>query len=476
MSLLNILGLASVQTLASPSPPVGEKPTGGSAEGKAGSSTRPKTRGKDHQVDDGVSLGEPTTVIAPKLGWVGVNGKERQVFGFTDTEGTLVRGGSSKPFRALSELNAYAMRGVELVVEMQELDDAWRADIDRVRQSAKAGAVQVEALEKALPAMTRRMGKDSDFFNDVNGYLTAFEAAKAFPDRIQALAHGIEQARLTLVAVVADKAKDAAEQAARAVAGAVAAKEAEIKAANEMFKIAFDIALKVAAFKWQEIADKAFALASEKAFNEAASLGLEQLKTQLAKAKAKVQQIADQAYAARIEAAREGLASVVGDMKTIQGEFASALRQLASRQANAQNELGESGDTAVVGKMVGARARQIADVARSRASCGLYASVADKGKAKVMKIGEIFGKVGAFLDESAKIDPAFDRSKPYATSIELSALTNSKTFYDWTDSVSTSKAACKAALDWLNSDDDASPMAAYESVLKVVGDGISRPR
>jgi hypothetical protein len=452
-------------TAAPPTPPAKAKPAGKAAK-------NPKLAAPKGEVIEG----EPTVVVELPLGQLVWANRTRKVWGFTNLEGELARGGPDWQDKDLAKMNALAEHAVKLVVQMQEWEETWRPDVFKVRQAAKDAAIGLAKVEKALPAMAERMASDPDFFREVNEYVKAEAAAKIFIGKIDTAQTELKSAAHALNSAVFKQKLDQAEGEQAAAAAALEQKKAEIKEAQEIFKTVFDVANKIITQDWKGLAEKALEYVGEKDIDAHYADDLAQLSDTLAAAKGKVKHFKTSALAEDLEKAREDLAAAAGRLKTVHEEFEAALDELGNQQANAQNELKESKQTAPVGQMIGERVKQIAAISAARSSCAVYARAADSAKAKLSKIAEEFGKIGSWLDQAAKTDPEFGRDTLYAKMIERCSRRNADLFWDWAATVPAAKRECEEAMKWLADTSDKGPMGDFEKARKATSKGLKKAK
>lgn len=479
MSLLAVLGLppatkpAAESVAAMPPPPVTED------AGEEGEKSGPKAAktSKKPKVEVLEPTDEEMSVVAQlPLGQLVWNNRTRKIWGFTDREGQLARGGSSWQDKDLTRMNALAEHAVNMVVQMQEWEEAWRLDVFKVKQAAKDAKTGLAKVEKALPAMADRMKTDPDFFQDVNAYIKAEAAAKAFIGKIEVAETELKAAAHALNSAVFKQQLDKAEGEKDAAQGALDAKKAELKEAQDIFKEVFAVAVKVVKQDWKGIAEKALEFAGKKLIDAAYADQLAELKDKLDAAKGKVKHFKTSVLAEDIERAREDFSAAAGKLRNVHEEFSAALDDLGNQQANAQNELKESKQTAPVGEMIGERVKQIGAIADARAACKVWLRDADNAKTKLEKIAGEFAKVGSWLDEAAKANAEFDRELPYARMIERCARLNADAFWDWAATVPSAKRECEESVKWLADAGDKGPMGDFEKARKATSQGLKKAK
>jgi chromosome segregation ATPase len=322
--------------------------------------------------------------------------------------------------------------------------------------------------------MAERMKTDADFFRDVNEYVRAETAAKGFIGKIEVAETEVRSAVHGLNSALFKQKLDQAEGEQAAAAAALEQKKAEIKEAQEIFKEVFAIATKIVKQDWKGIAEKALEFVGKKAVDAAYADDLAALKDGLAAAKGKVSHFKTSVLAQDIEKARADLAAAAGRLDNVHEEFEAALDELGNQQANAQNELNESKQTAPVGQMIGERVKQIAAISDAKAACAIYTRAADGAKSKLEKIAGEFAKVGTWLDLAAKADSAFDREMPYAKMIERCSRRNADLFWNWAATVPSAKRECDEALRWLADSGDKGPMGDFEKARKATSKGLKK--
>jgi hypothetical protein len=419
---------------------------------------------------------EPSIVVEQPIGQLVWANRTRKVWGFTTVDGELASGGSNWQEKDLTKMTALAAHAVNMVVQMQTWEEAWRLDVAKVKFAAKQATADLAKVEAALPAMAERMKKDKDFFQDVSAYVRAETFAKGFVTKIGVAADEFKAAHSELKAAIYRKDLGAAEADQAAAEAALETKKAEVKEAQEIYKLVFEIGGKLIDKKWGEAAEKALEFVGEKIVDAAFSDSLDKLKAAVDDAKDKVRHFKTSALAEEVEAARHRLSAAVGQLKSVEDDFEAALDDLGNQQANAQNELKESGETKVVGKMIGERVKQLAAISAAKASCGVYSRAADGAKAKLSKIADEFAKVGSWLDQAAAASPDYNRDLPYAKMIERCARRNADVFWDWASTVPSAKRECDEAIVWLGDSSDKGPMGDFEKARKATSKGLKVAR
>ena len=391
MSLLASLGLPPISSSAQPPPPAAGALPPPPGTGKP--NAKPKAGGKVKTIDfedgDTIVAGEPTVRQLPigQIVWANGQGK-RQIWGLIDTAGELAQGGATWHEKSLAKLNLAAQDGVSLVVGLQGIEDKLRLDLFKVRNAVKEGAKGLAEVKKLGPAIAKRMKGDDDFYDDVKDFTKALAEAKKSAKGVSKAAKDFEAATGALQAAVFDDKTYHAKKDVAAAEAAVGAKQAQIDEAKAIFKKVVDIATKVVKQEWGAIASMALDYAQDKAIDAAANAlvagrlieQLEQLKTQLAEAKAKVDQFEQGALDARLQEKHAALEAAAKALEMAHDALHEAVSDLPGAQRNAINELNESPSTAPAGKMIAARARQIGDIEAARASCAEYLRLAGQGQ------------------------------------------------------------------------------------------------
>lgn len=495
MSLLAALGLPTASAAATP-PPTDEamaraakaKPPAGEAE-PAGEARAGRKKGgakvKTIDFEDGETIvaGEPTVnkIAIGRVVWANGQGR-RQIWGLINTQGEVATAGSAWHEKALVEMNSVAERGVQLVVGLQEREEKFRLDLFKVRSAAKEGAKGLAEVKKLGPAIAKRMKTDDDFYEDVKGFTTALADAKKGAKSVSKAAKEFEAATSALQAAVLDEKTYHAKKDVAAAEAAVKDKQAQIDEAKAIFKTVIDIATKVAKQEWGAIASKVLDYAQDKAIDAAADAlvagrlieQLEQLKANLAKAKAKVEEFEQGALDARLQEKQAKLEAAAKDLEMAHDALHEAVSNLPGAQRNAINELNENKSTAPAGKMIEARAVQIGNVEAARASCGEYVRVCDKAKARVQQFINLFQDVSTFLKKAAAEKPYYADDKPYGRELYRASLANAVAFGDWTMSIAAVKREAQDALAWLAKTDGDGPLASFDEAIEVTRKDMGR--
>ena len=90
------------------------------------------------------------------------------------------------------------------------------------------------------------------------------------------------------------------------------------------------------------------------------------------------------------------------------------------------------------------------------------------GRERMSNVSHNYGTVGSWLDDAAKADPAFDRSKPYAIMINQAALNNAVALGNWGDWVSGVQSNCREALTYLaDNKNQAGPIAQFDRAIQI---------
>ncbi len=492
MSLLASLGLPS---MAAPGPDTATVKAGSTAappvasKAKLGSGARAKAKGGkvikfDEGEGDTIVAGEPTVnkIAIGQIVWAKGQG-HRQIWGLINVDGELAQSGSNWHEKALVEMNAVAARGVQLVVGLQEREEKFRLDLFKVKKAFKDSAAGLAEVKKLGPAIAKRMQTDDDFYEDIKGFTTALAEAKKSAKNVSKAAKDFDAATSALKAAVFDDRTYHAKKEVVEAESAVSAKQAQIDEAKAIFKTVIDIATKVAKQEWGAIASKVLDYAQDKAIDAAADAlvagrlieQLEQLKANLAKAKAKVEEFEQGALDARLQEKQSALESAAKALEMAHDALHEAVSDLPGAQRNAINELNENKSTAPAAKMIAARAVQIGDVEAARASCSQYVGVADKANARMQQFITMFQQVSDFLKKAAKEKPYYADDKPYGGELFRASLANAIAFGDWSMSIAGVKREAEDALKWLAKTDADGPLGnfdqAIESTRKDLGRG-----
>ncbi|HEX2542713.1 MAG TPA: hypothetical protein VHM00_16710 [Caldimonas sp.] len=457
-------------------------PTTGKAKvkGKAAG----KVRTIDFEEGETIVAGEPTVrqLAIGQIVWANGHGK-RQIWGLINTAGDLAQGGSAWHEKALAEMNAVAARGVQLVVGLQEREDRFRADLLKVKTAVKESAKGLAEVKKLGPAIAKRMKQDDDFYGDIKDFTTALATAKKSAKEVSKAAKDFDAATNALKAAVFDEKTYQAKKDVEAGEAAVRNKQAQIDEAKAIFRKVIDIAGKVVKQEWGAIATMALDYAQEKALDAAADAlaagrlieQLEDLKANLAKARAKVDEFEKGSLDAKLQEMQDRLESAAKALEMAHDALHEAVADLPGAQRNAINELNEDKSTAPAAQMISARITQLADIEKARASCGEYAKVADKANARMQQFVELFRQVGTFLAKAAKDKPYYAEDKPYGRELYRASLKNSIAFGDWSMSIPGVKREAENALKWLASTGADGPLANFDQAIESTRKDLGRP-
>ena len=483
MSLLASLGLPSASSTAQPSPPDAAMPPPPVAEAKASAKKRGKVKTITFEDGDTIVAGEPTVnkIAIGQIVWANGQGR-RQIWGLINTDGEVARSGGAWHEKALVEMNSVAERGVELVVGLQEREEKYRLDLFKVKSGVKEGAKALAEVKQLGPAIARRMKTDDDFYEDVKGFTTALAEAKKSAKSVSKAAKDFEAATSALQAAVLDEKTYHAKKDVDAAEAAVRDKQAQIDEAKAIFKTVVDIATKVVKQEWGALASKVLDYAQDKAIDAAADAlvagrlieQLEQLKSNLAKAKAKVDEFEQGALDARLQEKQAKLESAAKDLEMAHDALHEAVSDLPGAQRNAINELNENKSTAPAAKMIAARAAQIGAVEAAQASCGEYVRVADKAKARMQQFINLFRQVSTFLKKAAADKPYYADDKPYGRELYRASLANSIAFGDWSMSIAGVKREAEDALKWFAKTDADGPLGKFDEAIEVTRKDLGR--
>jgi hypothetical protein len=318
------------------------------------------------------------------------------------------------------------------------------------------------------------MKDDPDFYQDVKGFTSGLAEARKTAKGVAKAAKDFQAATSALHAAVLDEKTYRAEKDVADAEAAVQAKQKQIDETKAVFMIVVDIATKVAKQEWGAIASKALEYAQDKALDAAADAlvagrlieQLDRLKANLDKARAKVDEFKEGALDARLQERQSALESAATALEMAHDALKDAVADLPGAQQNAINELNESSSTAAAGKMIAARATQIASVEVARASCGAYVQVADKAQARMQQFVELFRQISTFLPKAAKDKPYYAEDRPYGGELYRASLANSIAFGDWATSIPGVKREAEEALKWLARTDAEGPLGPFDQAIE----------
>ncbi len=421
-----------------------------------------------------VTEGEASLVKQVPLGQLSWGGRFRgQLWGITDKNNAVVRGGGSGPLKDIAAMNNLGERALQAIAGLDALEKRWSSERDVVRKAALHGVGDLKKLEQALPAMRKRMKGDGDFFSDVDGYLIALEAAEAVVGKIRKAEKDFDKASHELQAAVLAQKVDETGKQVEGAEGELKQLQADIEEAKKIFGGVLETVIQVAKQDWEGLATKAISFLGEKTIEAHYEPQLKELKQKLAAAKSEMVRLKSSELVSRIEAARSGVESAAIALENAQGEFRTALGQLARKQSNAKNELKESSSTAIAGQMIAQRTKQLHSIATARATCGRYLGDSAGVSANMAKISHQYALVGSWLDGAAKADPAFSRETPYAKMLELSSRSNTVMLDRWRDWVDSVQGECRRALAWIDDQGAKGPMAPFDQAITLIKQGLS---
>ena len=421
-----------------------------------------------------ITAGEPV-IVEEKLGPLRWGKKYRgDLWAITDTEGRVVlrgAGGVSNDLARINSLGQMALRGI---ADMEKLDEEREAASAVVKKATDQGAADVKTLEKAKTEISKRNDKDEDFHEDVDGYLKVLKAAELKVDPIKKaeldLNEAVELLRANVYAYEYKKEQDKAEKTEQELKSL----KDEIDAAKDMFKEVMDIAIKVSKLDWEGLATKAISAYADKTIEAAYALQLEALQKALKESKSKMNQLKEKELVTRVNAAQFRMESATKALKIANDALKANLEELERAQKNAYNELNESKSTAIAGKMLDDRTKQLNSIALSRAACNWYLRAAKRLTEDVAKISDQYGKVGTFLDMAVKTDPAFDQNKPYGKHVYLWAIKNSVSLNNWRNWVNGVQSECNKELQWLDQQGAKGPMAPFDQAIVQIKQGLGQ--
>src|SRR5262249_566296 len=171
------------------------------------------------------------------------------------------------PQADLATMNEFGDAVVRAVAQLNELEGQGRQSVEVVRKAAAQRAIDIKKVDGQLPAMRERRRKASDFFRNVNDYLTDMEKAEGIVCRIRKAEEELKIPPSTLQKKElwgqANEKKKEVKEAEDKVKG----KEAEIAQAKAMVGAILDVAQKVIKQDWTGLASKALEFARDKAID-----------------------------------------------------------------------------------------------------------------------------------------------------------------------------------------------------------------
>jgi uncharacterized protein (DUF1330 family) len=467
MPLLEQLGLVAPAAFISRS----SEPVDASDAGEQPSSRRSAKSARVQVIE-----GEPTIVAQIALGKIHWGGKFRgQLWGLAGPDGALAHGGSAGHLKDLAAMNDYGARALAAIGELDTLERQWRSEHAAVRAAASDATADLQKLQKALPAMRQRRKADADFFEDVDGYLVALTRAESYVGRFREAEQGFEQAANLLKVAIYQHKIDEAGAKTDAAKAELQALQGDIDEAKRIFGSVFDTVVQVAKQDWEGLATKAISYLGEKSIDASYGPQLKELQKKLDAAKGELTRLKTAALITGIEAARNGVNMATIRLENLQAELRTALDELDRHRAHAGDELKESASTAIVGQLIAQRATQLRAIGAARATCARYQRVSQAVAGNIAEISRQYSLVGAFLDNAARADAAFERSTAYAKLLERSSRSNAVELDQWGTWVASAQRECSQAMAWLGDAGPKGPMGPFDKSTAMTREGLKDP-
>lgn len=416
---------------------------------------------------------ETITVKQVALGPIRWNGKYRgKLWGLTDTNGALVRGGPTVPLKDMAQVNRMGERALEIINTLEERYDAWHGEYGRLQQSAENARRDLKKMEKAIPAIKRR-NKNDDFQDDMNNYVDAKDAAESAvaevrikDNEFKAAAYGLEKTINDLELHKAQKAYEVAQEKVDQL-------KEDIEAAKGIFHAVIDIATKIAEQDWQGLATDAISYLGEKSIEIEYEPQLKQLEKELKGAETKVGTLQTEGLVLAIKEAREDLSAAAGKFKKSQDDLQRALKKFARMQTNARHELNESSSTRVVARLITQRSKQLQMIATVNKKCAHYLDEVAVMTQFMTRASHQYSLGGSWLDKMSKKDPKYNSDTKYGKMIERSCLSNAVEIDQWGAWVRQAQRQCEAAENWTNLEGEKGPMGPFDKMMKLLQTGLT---
>lgn len=419
-----------------------------------------------------VTFGKPTITKQVPLGPIRWGGRLRgKMWGLTDTNGSVVRGGASTQLRDMAKMNNLGERALQAIAGLEALDGKWRSEHDALRKTFERAESDLKKMEQALPAMRER-NKNDDFHNDVDGYLVALEDAEKRVREIPKAEKDFLAASKKLDKAVNGLEFEGAKKDYEVAKQDYEKLQADIKEAKRIFGTVMGIAIQIGKQDWKGLATRALSHLGEKSIKAAYAPQLNQLKQELVAAKNEMARLSTAGLILEIEAARFALEAAAISLENRQHDLKTELERLARKQANASNELKESSSTAIAGQMISQRGKQLNAISTAQALCAQYLSDSAGVSKNMEQIAYEYALVGSWLDKAAKADSAFARSTPYGKMLEQSALSNSVELGDWGAWVEHVQDECAKARKWIIAPGAKGPMGPFDKAIILVKKGM----
>ena len=413
------------------------------------------------------------------LGTIAWERHRATLWAMTDPAGAIARGGGKRQQADLAKMNEFGDQVVRAVAQMNALEGEWRQGVEAVRKAAAQSAIDIKQVEAELPAMRKHRREDENFFRDVDGYLSAMENAEGIIGQIRKAEAGLQKAASTLQSDEFWKKANYKENEVKDDEQAVAAKQAEIDEAKRIAGGILDIVEKVVKQDWSGLASKALEFARDQAIDASveAQFGrdLADLKSKLAAAQSELKNLKIEALSKAVEASRFGVSEALINLDNAKQAFGTALVQIARLQTKASDTLKKSKSTAAVGVMLAQRSKQLHAIDVARSACERYGHISGMARKQMTLIANKYGAIGNWLSGAAAADPTFDRSKPYAKTLELSALSNSVELGRWDAWVNAVQGKCKESLSWVTDTGTKGPMVHFERAVAVTKEALVDP-
>ncbi len=416
------------------------------------------------------------------ISWKGHHGT---LYAMTDTSGNIVTGGGNNMrLRDMSEMNTAGKAAVAHIAQINQLETTWRQDIDMVRKALDQSAADIKKVEVQMPAVSAQHSKDDNFVRDVDAFLTATSQAESIIERIRTAKQGFDEATLGLKKEELWKEFHEKQKEVKADEAAVKAKEAEIARAKKFLGEVYDIAEKIVHQDWAGLAAQALDFAKDTVKGAVidslvdARYGAELavLQNKLAKDQAAAENLNDEALKTAVDKARVGLSKAASELENVRNDFVRAAEHVGRVQTMASDRLKKSPKTAAVGAMLEQRGRQVHAINTARSACEFYLRISAAERRKMSVLSNNYGRVGSWLTEAAAEDPKYNRSQPYAKSLELASLGNSVELGNWDAYANSVESDCKQLLAWVTDATGNGPMVHFDRLVNLTKEALANPK
>jgi hypothetical protein len=398
-------------------------------------------------------------------------GRDSKLWYLVDRSGAVVRRGG-RELQAMARMNQLCEEMLNVTIDIVTLDQEWHRKISEVWAAVKAAHKDVEQLEKVLPAITGRMDTDPDFFGRVNNYLVALTKPESAIGVIAAAAADLKEAEADLRVAVTDLQIERVRDELKIKNEEMEQLKKDIAEAKRIFKSVISIVKQVADMDWKGLATRALDYLEEYAIDKTIEADYEQdlkrLQQELANANAKLRKLTTQKLVDAIEARVRGVEAATTRLTNAQKGLNTAVKELGRYRADAQNELNDSKSTALAGKLLGERGKQVLTIASARSLCDRFTNMSAAVSNDVSSLATDFGTVFKLLQKPAESDPAWGTAR-------MSAEYDRVNLKMWADhSLKGRQNECSKARKWLDENGAKGPMAPFDDAIALIHQALSK--